>query len=140
MNLTMEQVREMDNYALQRLVGELLGWHIEHEEHKFQEFVTYRESFIVRPDGSKFNPQVIDKYLEQELVSALPDWVECLDDAVLLVDGLNWLLGHDRYRNEIVCSIEWGKHGWEHGAEEYATTPARAVTLAWVAWKLAQKE
>lgn len=139
----MEQVREMDNYALQRLVGELLGWHIEHEEHKFQDYVIYRESFIVRPDGSKFNPQVTDEYLEQELVSVLPEWSECLDDAIELVAGLDWFLGPDRYTGEIACSIEWGAnldYGREHCVEEFAPAPARAVTLAWVAWKLAQKE
>jgi len=137
MNLTMEQVREMDNYALQRLVGELLGWHIEHEEHKFQEFVIYRESFIVRPDGSKFNPQVIDKYLEQELISALPDWVECLDDAVELFNGeqvhaftLSGL--HDFGWSAVICDHKDMKY------IEHDRMPARAVVLAWIAWKLNQ--
>ncbi len=139
MNLTMEQVREMDDVALRRLVAEMLGWHIEHEEHKFQEFVIYRESFIVRPDGSKFKPQVIDKYLEQELVSALPDWVECLDDAVELISGeffhaftLSGL--YDFGWSATICDHEDTKY------VELDRTPARAVTLAWVAWKLAQKE
>src|SRR5690606_19182219 len=135
MNLTMDQVREMDNYALQRLVGELLGWHIEHEEHKFQEFVIYRESFIVRPDGSKFNPQVIDKYLEQELISALPDWVECLDDAVELFNGeqvhVFTLSGlHDFGWSAVICDHKDMKY------IEHDRTPARAVVLAWIAWKL----
>jgi len=126
MNLTMDQVREKDNAELRRLVAELLGWTDIYEQ--WGEFDDY----------SAFDYHGVPPGWTNRTV--LPDWLECLDDAVLLVDGLNWLLGHDRYRNEIVCSIEWGKHGWEHGAEEYATTPARAVTLAWVAWKLAQKE
>jgi len=137
MNLTMEQVREMDNYALQRLVGELLGWHIEHEEHKFQEFVIYRESFIVRPDGSKFNPQVVDKYLEQELVSALPDWSECLDDAVELINGEQF----HAFTLSGLCDFGWSATICDHKDIkyiEYSRKPARALILAWVAWKLNQ--
>jgi len=138
MNLTMEQVREMDNYALQRLVGDLLGWHIEHEEHKFQEFVIYRESFIVRPDGSKFNPQVVDKYLEQELVSALPDWVECLDDAVRLLPDQYYEFEYWPADDETAAFFRCTIIGMPRAIVEDALTPARAVVLAWIAWRLNQ--
>ncbi len=131
--LTMESVRAMDDHTLRRLVAGMLGWRIEHETHEFAGMILYRESFIVRPDGSKFKAYVIDEYHEQELVCVIPDWPDSLDDAVSLLVG---------QRMELQSSgADWAARvGYWPGADGWqrADTPARAVTLAWVAWKLEQ--
>lgn len=124
-NLTMEQVRAMDNTALRRLVAEMFGWTDIYEQWgEYGEYPAFDYHGV--PPGTEYRTQ-------------LPDWPDCLDDAVELVDGMEWTLGPDRYMGEITCLIEWGadlEYGREHAVEEFAPTPARAVTLAWVAWKL----
>jgi hypothetical protein len=129
MNLTMEQVREMDNTALRVLVAQLLGW-----TEIYEQYSEWEEERAFDYHGVP--PSTDDRTL-------LPDWPEDLNDAVWLVTGLEWTLGPDRYKGEIACSIEWGanlEYGREHAVEEFSPTPVRAVTLAWIAWKLAQKE
>lgn len=128
--LTMDQVRAMDNITLRVQVAMLLGWSDIHEQ-----WIEWKGKRIFDYQGVPAGAGGHD--------ARLPNWVTYLDDAIELVAGLEWTLGPDRYQGEIACSIEWGAnldYGREHCVEEYARQPARAVTLAWVAWKLAQGE
>lgn len=121
MNLTMEQVREMDNTALRVLVAQLLGW-----TDIYEQFGEWEEE------------RAFDYYgvpLGWTNRTALPEWPEYLDDAVELFNDeqvhaftLSGL--HDFGWSAVICDHKGMKY------IEHDRMPARAVVLAWIAWKL----
>jgi hypothetical protein len=127
--LTMEQVRAMDNAALRLLVARLL-WETEVIEPGDSITVAERDT-VGRIMARRIETPDIPHYLIQSALA--PDWITSLDDAITLLVGR---------RVELQSSgADWGARvghwvggdGWER-----AETPAHAVALAWVAWKLAQ--
>ena len=126
--LTMEQVRAMDNNSLRALMAEMFGWEIASIDQQ-----TSPEGICTLIRGFPPGKGVLETLYR--------DWPGNLNHAVELLIGLDWSLGPDRYKGEIACVIEWGEnleYGREHCVEEYARTPARAVSLAFVAYKLAR--
>jgi len=156
--LTMEQVRAMDNAALRVLVAEMLDyriyegngrygryvfcgpWLAEYTERQLERFWDMARSYTT-PEAAKTSQDV-------------PDWPEDLDYAVDLLhtlmkpnDGFHWHLATEA-PDSFVCIAGYEGMAAERHKErgeivrvlEYAPTPARAVTLAWVAWKLATRE
>lgn len=121
MNLTMEQVREMDNTALRVLVAQLLGWTDIYEQYGEWEEERAFDYHGVPPGWTSR--------------TVLPDWLECLDDAVYLVSDMYWSVEKSVGYWAAVSSMPSGD-----GQIVCEDTPARALVLAWIAWKLAQKE
>lgn len=144
--LTIHQAREMDNDELRALVAQMLDYRLYEGNGRYGRYVfcgpwlaSYSEEQLTRFwNGVRAYATPEEARTSQDV----PDWPEDLHDAVGLMDGLDWILC-PADSGGYSCLIEWGartEYGREHAVEEIEDGAARAVTLAWVAWKLAQDD
>lgn len=115
--LTMERVREMSDHNLRMLVAELRGWTDIIEDYDQWNYTG------TPPDGGPSG--------------FLPGWPWLLDDAAKLVQGTIF----HAFTLSGLYDFGWSATIRDHKDVKYvehARQPARAVTLAWVAWRLRQ--
>lgn len=139
--LTMEQAREMDNDALRVLVARLLDYRL-YEGNGWHGRYVFGGPWLAsysEEEMAKVWAHVRAYSTPEEAMKNLdaPDWPDCLDDAAKLVQGTIF----HAFTLSGLYDFGWSATIRDHKDVKYvehARQPARAVTLAWVAWRLRQ--
>jgi hypothetical protein len=136
MDLTMEQVRALDNEDLRRVVAELVGYRVvpcleASNAGLFRVVYGDQEAeWCGRSVEEAWGVSLMG--VETEL--NIPDYVRDLNAAVAL---LTVGFGLHRWDSEVLYECRLDRAILE---PEQAETPARAVCLAWVAWRLVERK
>ena len=140
----MEQIPEiepdiMPDYDLNEFTAKLAGYHVDRVSHMFQDHEMGHDWVFTRPDGTSYRLEVSDDYVDREFCERVPQYLKDVDDAVFLLNNLEWKLSPGDDPNTFLCVIEWGPvgiFGHMFAVEKVAHEPLRALVLAWVAYKL----
>ena len=108
---------------LNRKVVELLGWRYVTGDAvpKPHQGADEQEGYI-KPNG----------FFHCLHCGSLPEWSEYIDQAMELLEGLEWDLWNTLEPKEYYCSIDAGE---ENGVMEDGNTPAEAIVKAWIIYQ-----
>ena len=134
--LTMDAVRALDDSGLRRVVAELLDYRVVPCEGASN---AGRFHVVCGDTEAQWCGRSVEEAWGMSLARVetwlnIPDYVRDLNAAVELLP-IDWELSRMNEGEFYWCKLDRDMVGLEQ-----ANTPARAICLAWIAWRLAQQE